>query len=104
MTGGGDPLDYRLRLSTPKTALVLIVVAGGAIFSLVSGAPYLEVLLPGGLPLGNALAAIGACAAAGAAIALSQPASLLRRFSVASFAAALAWLPISVAPAGNLAR
>ncbi|MEX2494433.1 MAG: hypothetical protein WD448_00010 [Woeseia sp.] len=86
-----------------STIVLLTLVTVGAMFSLVSGAFYLEVPLPGGLPIGNALVAIGLCSAAGAAIGLSQPGTLLRRVSTASFVAALAWLPVSVALAGNLA-
>jgi hypothetical protein len=81
----------------------LIMVAIGVTVSLVSGASYLEISLPGGLPIGNALAAIGLCSAAGAAVGLSQSGTSLRRISAASFVAAIGWLPISVVLAGNLA-
>jgi hypothetical protein len=82
---------------------LLLVVTAFALVSLVSGAPYLEALLPGGLPVGNALTAIGLCAAAGSAIGLSAPCTALRLVSIASLIGAVAWLPASVALAGNLA-
>ena len=81
---------------------MLLAVAAFAVGSLVSGASYLETLLPGGLPIGNALTAIGLCAAAGTAVALSARGSVLRRVSIASLIGAVAWLPVSIALAGNL--
>ena len=88
----------------PKTiVLVLLFVASFAVVSLVSGASYLEVPLPGGLPLGNALAALGLCAVAGSALGLSARGTALRAVALASLIAATAWLPTSVALAGNLA-
>lgn len=85
-----------------KIVAVLLLTAAFAIVSLVSGAPYLESMLPGGLPVGNALAAIGLCAAAGSAVGLSARRSVLRFLSVASLIGAVAWLPVSIALAGNL--
>lgn len=81
---------------------LLLVVAAVALLSLTFGASYLETMLPGGLPLGNALTAIGLCAAAGSAIGLSARRTALRLVSVASLVGAVAWLPVSVALAGNL--
>lgn len=90
-------------VSVPKTAvMLLLIVAAFSILSLALGAPYLETLLPGGLPMGNALAAVGLCAAAGAAVGLSARRTALRRVSVASLIGAIAWLPASIALAGNL--
>ena len=90
-------------VAMPRTAVgLLLVVAAFALLSLVLGAPYLESQLPGGLPIGNALAAVGLCAAAGAAVGLSAGCTALRRLSVASLLGALAWLPVSIALAGNL--
>ena len=83
--------------------VALLAIASFAMLSLVSGAPYLETRLPGGLPTGNALAALGLSAAAGAAVALSARGTALRTMSLASLFAAAAWLPLSVALAGNLA-
>lgn len=81
---------------------LLLVVAAVALLSLAFGASYLETMLPGDLPLGNALTAIGLCAAAGSAIGLSARRTALRLVSVASLVGAVAWLPVSVALAGNL--
>ena len=85
-----------------KTVALLLVVAAFALLSLVFGASYLETMLPGGLPVGNALTSVGLCAAAGAAIGLSARRTALRLVSVAALIGAVAWLPVSVALAGNL--
>lgn len=87
----------------PKAIVAsLLVVAAFALLSLVSGASDLETMLPGGLPLGNALAAIGLCAAAGSAVGLSARRTALQLVSVVSLIGAIAWLPLSIALAGNL--
>jgi hypothetical protein len=88
-------------MSKTITAALLAITAF-AVLSLASGATYLEAMLPGGLPAGNALAALGLCTAAGAAVGLSARGTALRAVSVASLIAAVAWLPVSVALAGNL--
>jgi hypothetical protein len=82
--------------------VALLVIAVFSIFSLARGAEYLETPLPGGLPIGNALTALGLCAVAGMAVALSVRGTALRIMSFASHFAAAAWLPVSVALAGNL--
>jgi hypothetical protein len=81
---------------------LLLVIAALALLCLVSGTSYLETTLPGGLPIGNALTAIGLCAAAGSAVGLSARRTALRRVSVASLICAAAWLPASIALAGNM--
>ena len=81
---------------------MLLIVAAFAVLSLISGASYLETMLPGGLPIGNALTAIGLCSAAGSAVGLSARSTVLRLMSVSSLIGAVAWLPASVALAGNL--
>lgn len=87
----------------PKIVVaLLLIIAAFALLSLVSGASYLETLLPGGLPLGNALTAVGLCAAAGSAVGLSARRTALRLVSVVSLVGAAAWLPVSIALAGNL--
>lgn len=48
-------------------------------------------------------AAVGLCAAAGAAVVLSARGTALRAVSLAWLIAAAAWLPISISLAGNLA-
>lgn len=83
--------------------MALLAVAVFSILSLVRGAAYLETPLPGGLPIGNALAAVGFCAVAGTAVALSARGTAQRIMSLASLLAAAAWLPVSIALAGNLA-
>lgn len=89
----------RLRL----VAALLLAVAAFSVVSLISGASYLETHLPGGLPIGNALSAIGLCALAGSAVLLSPRRTTLRTVSVAALLGAAAWLPVSIALAGNLA-
>lgn len=84
-----------------KIVLLLLTVTAFAIISLSAGAPYIVLMLPGGLPLGNALTAAGLCSAAGAALALSSPDSLVRLISRAALIAAAVWLPVSIALAGN---
>jgi len=87
----------------PKIIVALLLfIAAFALVSLFSGAPYLETMLPAGLPLGNALTAIGLCAAAGSAVGLSTRRTALRFVSVASLIGAVSWLPASIALAGNL--
>ncbi len=81
----------------------LLLVAAFAVFSLLSGAAYLELPLPGGLPFGNALTAAGLCAAAWAALTLSPRGSARSMLAACALLAAIAWLPLSIALAGNLA-
>lgn len=80
----------------------LLAVTGFALLSLASGAEYLDVMLPGGLPLGNLLTALGLCSAAGVAFRLSRPATALGVAAIASLVGAGAWLPASILLAGNL--
>lgn len=84
-------------------AMLLLAIAAFAIFSLASGADVLGDELPGGLPWGNALAAIGLCAAAGAAVALGKRGTALRAAAWLALAAAATWLPVSILLAGNAA-
>ncbi|WP_149193984.1 hypothetical protein [Luteimonas suaedae] len=83
-------------------ALLLLALSALSIGTLVSGTSYSEWLLPGGLPLGNALAAAGLCFLAGAAFLLSPPSSIRRRVCRAALVSAILWLPVSIALAGNL--
>jgi hypothetical protein len=86
-----------------KTKVILLsVTAIFAIWSLASGAANLEWRLPGGLPLGNALAASGLAGLAGIAVELNRQRSVLRTASWVSLGLAVAWLPGSIALAGNL--
>lgn len=83
--------------------LLLLAIAVSAGYPLLTGARWIETALPGGLPLGNALAAIGLCAIAAAAMVLSPRGSILRAIARGILFAAVAWLPLSIALAGNLA-
>jgi hypothetical protein len=95
--------SFKSNTIMPKTIIaVLLATAGFAIASLASGASYLEAPLLGGLPFGNALAALGLCATAGIAVELSSRGTTLRAVPLAALAAATAWLPASIALAGNL--
>lgn len=87
----------------PKIVVaLLLLIAAFALLSLASGASYLDAALPGGLPFGNALTAIGLCAAAGSAVGLSARRTALRLLSVVALIGAAAWLPVSIELAGNL--
>ena len=83
-------------------ASILIAVALFAFGSMFAGADYLLWILPGGMPLGNALAAVGLTSAAGAAYGVSRPRSFLRWLSVTSLFLSVIWLPVSIGLAGNL--
>jgi len=79
----------------------LLGLAAFALGSLVAGAGYLQAPLPGGLPLGNALAALGFSAIAGTGVTIARR-GVVRRMACVALLAALAWLPVSIAMAGNL--
>lgn len=82
--------------------VALLALAVFALGSLITGAPYVETPLPGGLPLGNALAALGLCAVAAMARQVARQ-GVLRHVANAALLMAAAWLPVSIALAGNLA-
>ncbi len=86
---------------TKLSIFILLAAALFAALSLIFGASYLETKLPGGLPVGNVLVAIGLCACSCAAIGLSTRGSALRSVSVMAFVLAASWLPLSIALAGN---
>lgn len=86
------------RLSVP----VLLVAGVAALGMLASGSSWLEALLPGGLPLGNLVAAAGLLCFAAVPRALQPSLPRLRRAAAAALALAVAWLPVSIALAGNL--
>jgi hypothetical protein len=98
---GARPPDEDHRDMKGLLALAFFAVAVAAIASLVSGASYLDFVLPGGLPAGNAVAALGLVALAGIPACLSARGSLLRRTSLVTLVGAAAWLPVSIALAGN---
>ncbi len=84
-------------------AALLLICGMLALAALVFAADTLEWQLPGGLPLGNALAAFVLSSVAAAAVALSSSGTVPRRVSVFALVLALAWLPVSIVLAGNLA-
>ena len=88
----------------PKTAAIaaLLLLFACSMFLLVSGSSYLESELPGGLPLGNALSALSLCSLAGIPVLLTPPGTPCRTFSQWVLSLSVAWLPASLALAGNL--
>ena len=84
-------------------SVLLLALGGGAFLSLLRGAGLLEAALPGGLPLGNAIASLGLCAFAGASCVLTRPGSRSHRVARVTLLGAFAWLPVAAALAGNLA-
>lgn len=93
----GVAASTRGRLARRLLAATALCIAGLAL----SGSA-LEFEIPGGLPVGNALAAIMLCTAAGASVALTGAESWTRALAWAALAVAGAWLPVSVLLAGNL--
>ena len=83
-------------------AVVLLLVAGLTARSLAIGTAPLDATLPGGLPLGNLLAAVALCALAGTSVALARPDGAFGRVAGIVLVAAAAWLPLSLVLAGNL--
>jgi hypothetical protein len=83
-------------------ALLLLAISAISLGSLLCSASYAEWILPGGLPLGNALAATGLCSMAGASVLLSPPASIRRKVCCTALAVSILWLPVSIVLAGNL--
>ncbi|MFZ2235623.1 MAG: hypothetical protein WBP11_05135 [Dokdonella sp.] len=86
-----------------KRLVVLLCISMLALASLLFGAEHLQYALAGGLPLGNLVAAIGLVAAAWAALGLLPRRGPGRLIGVSALLVALAWLPVSIALAGNLA-
>jgi hypothetical protein len=82
--------------------LILLAVAVLALGWLVTGAGELEQVLPGGMPVGNALTAIALIAPALAAVLLSRTGSRCRQMAKLALAGAISWLPLSIALAGNV--
>lgn len=82
--------------------IALLAVAIGATAALMSGTSLLDFELPGGLPAGNAVSALGLISLASVPVLLSSRGTTLRAVSLATLIGAVAWLPISIAFAGNL--
>ena len=74
------------------------VLSAGALFV---GADVIHRILPGGLPVGNLLAAAVYCGLAGTAVVLAPRRSVSRPAALGALAGAIAWLPLSIALAGN---
>lgn len=74
-----------------------------ALAALVSGSEWLGAELPGGLPLGNLLGASILFAPALAGWLAARPRTRQRLWSTMTLVAALAWLPVSMLLAGNVA-
>ncbi len=89
-----------MSIAAPTSLAALALACACA---LATGAGFLDLPLPGGLPVGNALAAVALAAFAAVPVLLGKPGSALRSAARAVLAAALAWLPVSAALAGNLA-
>ena len=79
-------------------ALLVAVFSAGSLFA---GADYISFLLPGGLPFGNVLAAGVLCGVSGAAMLIAPRNGMARRAALFALAASVAWLPLSIALAGN---
>lgn len=80
--------------------LVLIFVL--IVYSLLSAQPYLLWTLPGGLPLGNLLAAVGLCAASATGLCIHARCSVLWFIALLALLLSIVWLPVSIVQAGNL--
>lgn len=91
-------------MNSPLTLLAFICLfISAAIFTgLASGMAFIEMTLPGGLPVGNALVAIGLSSFAFSAVLLSTNGAIQYKFSRVTFIITLFWLPISIALAQNL--
>ena len=81
-------------------AAALATWAGSAA-ALLAGAAFLTIDLPGGLPVGNAVAALALASASAVAVLVGRPGSGLRRYGLLALAAAVLWLPASAALLGN---
>lgn len=86
----------------PLSAIALLLMLSFlAAASLFGGADFIAIVLPGGLPLGNVLAALFFCGLSGAALLIAPRGAWARRIAAAATAASVAWLPLSIALAGN---
>src|SRR5262245_56287162 len=85
-----------------RAAFAMIALAFLGVVLLVAGWGGLEARLPGGLPIGNALSALSMILAAGAAVVLGDRGTWVRRYAITALALATAWLPVSIALAGNV--
>lgn len=87
---------------SPAAVAAALLVAIFSAGSLLAGADFVSAVLPGGLPFGNFLAAGLFCGLAGAAVLMAPRNGLARRVASLALAASVAWLPLSIALAGNV--
>lgn len=80
------------------SALLVAIFSAGSLFA---GADHVSLMLPGGLPFGNVLAAGVLCGLSGAAVLMAPRNGMTRRAAFFALAASVAWLPLSIALAGN---
>ncbi len=85
----------------PLYAAALLLIAAFSTYAILSGADYLTVMLPGGLPLGNVLAAAVFLGISGAAYLLAKQRKVLGCIAAIVLAASILWLPVSIALARN---
>ena len=85
----------------PLYAAALLLVAASSLFAILSGADYLSAMLPGGLPVGNVLAALVFLGMSGAGYLLAKERKVLGRIAAIVLAASVLWLPVSIALARN---
>lgn len=90
------------RVLRSRSTWCAIVSVGCAAGLIVVPAPWLEAPVPGGIPVGNLLAAASLFGAGLVGFFYSKPGSLLRLFSAGTSLLGLAWLPMSAAFSGNL--
>ena len=81
----------------------LATLTAGACGALLTGVSWVDTELPGGLPAGNLLAALVLVGTAALAAAIAVPRGPLRAAATVALLLSLAWLPTSVALAGNAA-
>jgi len=88
-----------MRLALNTLLIAIAIASFGALFF----APeHLVRYRISGLPILNAITAIGLCTASAAAIRLSPRGSIHEALSVAALIASILWLPLSIGLAGNL--
>ncbi len=90
------------RMNRAALAVVVAVLALAMLAPLLLGLAVVDHDLPGGLPLGNLMAAGFLAAWPAIAVVISRPRSVARTIAVAALLLALAWLPVSILMAGNL--
>ncbi len=86
----------------PVAAFAWLLLASLCFMAIASGGAFIETTLPGGLPLGNAIVAVGLCALALASVMLSPNSGWQRRVCSGVFILSVLWLPVSLLLARNL--